>query len=180
MINLKQFIIWHLALVYFGIGHLFITQPSKLDKEQPALYTNQTMNKDAVAAAAVGFTIGLIVAVLLWIGPRFITSRNQQQVNLNSDQSSTTAAKITLKSPGNGEVVKNKLIKVEGTAPINDLIVITSPAQEAITNTAPDGSFTTSITLEEGENTLSVSAYTETGDIHDNHTISVIYTSENL
>ena len=138
------------------------------------------MNKDAVAAAGVGFMLGLIVAVLLWIGPRFITSQNQQQISLNSQNQTTQAAKITLSSPTAEEVVKNKVIKVEGTAPANDLIVVTSPVQEAITQTAQNGSFGTSITLEEGENELTITAYTQEGIVDDNHIISVVYTSENL
>ena len=137
------------------------------------------MNKDAVAAAAVGFTLGLIVALFLWIGPRLIKKQNQQQVSLTTNGQSQ-AAKIAITSPSANEVVKTKVVKINGSAPSGNLIVITSPVQEAITKPNADGSFGSSITLEEGENVLTISAYTEFGDISDYQTLSLIYTSENL
>lgn len=138
------------------------------------------MNKDMIIASAIGFTSGLAVAILLWVGPRFIQRAPQKEPTLSSTKKSESESTFTVKTPSDNEIFSEKEIIVSGEANAGNLIVITSPVDEEITKTHDDGSYKISINLEEGENALSATSYGKNGEIIDIKELSVIYSTQDL
>lgn len=86
---------------------------------------------------------------------------------------------ISISKPEDEEISSNKSVTVSGkTIPNAKIVVLTPTAQEAGV-AAKDGSFSTDINLDEGENIIEISAIADNGEIAKTKR-TVIYTTEDF
>ena len=120
------------------------------------------MNKDTVVASIIGFGIGLVAAVALWVVPRILPKTQPTSPKSPETVAEKTAEKnnssFTLSSPGDAEITKDKTVKIEGTASADSVIVISSATGSNTLTPKDNGSFSTTLELTEGANQMVVTS----------------------
>lgn len=139
-----------------------------------------SMNKDTVVASVIGFGLGLIAAVILWVVPRIAPKttapKSTPQALSETAISSPTPAGFTISSLHDGEIAKSSSVLLEGKAPAGSLVVLDAPSDTQVVAPDKNGAFSISLTLAEGANQISVTNYYKGGQ--DNKTLSVYYVAE--
>ena len=141
------------------------------------------MNKDTLVATVIGFGLGLVAAIALWVVPRILpkitTPQPAKQIVSASPTTlgnETTSFEIT--SVRDGQIVKVKTVKLEGKALGAQFVVITTPTDNQVATPSSDGSFNISLTLNEGGNGISVTSFkTESRETQD---LFVYYFTEGI
>lgn len=83
------------------------------------------------------------------------------------------ALKLTIASPQDNAVINNNTIKLAGAAKTGSLLSITGGKEDVVEEVAGDGTFIIDLKLNEGENSLVVTAFDQSG-IKDTVNLSVI------
>lgn len=126
------------------------------------------MNKDAILATIIGFVVGLCITGLILIGPKLISWLPKitfPTITLPTSGTTpqTTPAEsefaITIDSPLEGSIESQAELLVSGSVQAGSLVFIQTDTDDAVTFAAEDGKYATEITLIEGKNDLSVTAY---------------------
>ncbi len=138
------------------------------------------MNKDTFVISAIGFFIGVGVAVVLLFAPQFFNRTGTQSTNPLANRDQTQKQELTITTPTDGDVVTQKSITIEGSTAPKNQVVISGPIDETMTQAPDDGSFGVSLDLEFGENEITITSYNEVGEIAASTTIVVTYTDEEL
>lgn len=153
------------------------------------------MNKDALMASIIGFTIGLLITAVLLFGPKLVQGFPQLSLpsfslglgNAPADESDETAVEQPLldlddsdttliDQPENNAVVFEDTITISGTAENATLIVISGFADDIVSPPAAGGTYSESISLEEGRNDILVTAYEDGKPVTDS--VTVYYTQD--
>ncbi len=71
---------------------------------------------------------------------------------------------LTLDSPTNEEVTDKKIITVNGTTSPDAVVIITSGISEQVITPSTNGSFSTTITLDNDQNEITVTAVSPSGE----------------
>lgn len=137
------------------------------------------MNKDTITASIIGFGLGLVAAIALWIVPRILPKNTPgptpetSVISAASDTpaSPTTSTKISLDSPLSGAIVNAKSVAVSGQAAGAKLVVVTTPGTSQVLKPTPDGKFSADLELTEGGNQIAVIAYLENETASENLTV---------
>lgn len=137
------------------------------------------MNKDTVLASTIGFGLGLVVAIALWIIPRFVTTSPSTSPSPTQTTQSEEQTELLIKKPIDKEMVTNKKITIEGTSG-RGIVVVGSPLEETVSKLDAPGSFQTNVSLEEGENEITITSYLPTGEVNQTKTITIMYNHQDL
>lgn len=126
------------------------------------------MNKDLLVASSIGFGLGLIAAIMLWVVPRMMPK------NVISDKKPDTAISETVSqaSPAtsgpltleviDGTVVESADFSVKGKANDATLVIVATPTSYEAVTPNESGAFDTEIELSKGANHIAVTSYNDT------------------
>lgn len=126
------------------------------------------MKKEKVLLSFIGVAIGLVCAGIVFY---FYQSTKAIDTNQNSKKTATSPTPtpksslyLVINEPVNEQVVDNKIITLSGqTVPDGIIIILTKSGQEVVKPTGM-GAFTTTLTLENGENQIRVIVYGTNGE----------------
>lgn len=136
------------------------------------------MNKDTIVASTIGFSLGLVAAIMLWVVPRIMPKNvpkpspvaSSQEIQVTNDEISPTQG-FTITSPQDGEVVPGEAVKISGVAPGAVTVTVTTPEQSQVATPNSQGEFSTTLALAEGANQIVVTSITK--NAQDTKTLSV-------
>ncbi len=139
------------------------------------------MNRETLIAIFLGFTGGILVAFLLVTVPKKLPkfsketpSPSPKQEQSNEQPEIKVALELT--NPENGIVVAGTEIEVSGTTKANTQVVLSGPGEDAVITSDRDGKFSGNLSIYEGENLLSATAYPENEDtVSESRTIFATY-----
>lgn len=142
------------------------------------------MRKEVLFAIIVGALVGLVIAFGVWRANKaFMPQRGQA-----GQQAVTTGAlggpgeqqvqnsQLIVTSPENNSIVSSNKIVVEGTAPAESTIVITTNVAEAITQ-ASGGAFRQEIEVDGGANEVKVASYDQEANKSE-VVLTIVYSTE--
>lgn len=117
-----------------------------------------------MVASFIGFGLGLIAAIALWVVPKFLPESlpkktETKEVAQNSQAVEVTASSFSLNEPLDGTIVATKTTKVAGTAKDATLIVVSTASSSAVLTPEENGEFSTDVNLIEGGNEITVTKY---------------------
>lgn len=125
------------------------------------------MSKEKIILCFIAVVIGLGVASLgyyLYQGTKVLPIEKQKTVSIANTPSPTPSVLLSLDEPKDENVYATRVIKVSGkTNPDATIVVLTDTDQDVLTP-AKDGSFSTTVTIDTGENTIQVTAVGKNGD----------------
>lgn len=124
------------------------------------------MNKDTVIASFIGFGLGLIAAITLWVVPRILPKNPQTQPTIQQETTSNeqeNKSKIfEISAPMDGSISESDTIKVSGSALGAQLIVIATATKNVVITPDASGNFSEDIGISEGGNNITITQYNET------------------
>ena len=126
------------------------------------------MNKDTVVASVIGFGLGLVAAIALWVVPRILpkTAPAASDTQVLSEQTPvqpSTTNSLEIISPKDGDILKTNTVTLKGKARVADLVIITTPKETAVASLDTNGNFSADISLDEGANQIVVGATSSKG-----------------
>ncbi len=129
------------------------------------------MNRDTVVASIIGFSLGLVAAILIWVVPHLLpktkTSPAPSSVVESSEEKDTNQAIILeVNSPKNGDISKTKSIEIKGKSQNSKLLTISSQDDTQVITPANDGNFSAQVTLSDGGNEITVTSYNKNKEEH--------------
>lgn len=142
------------------------------------------MKKESVIVGIFGLSLGLLVAWAIWN----FKGAAPQPVELTLSPSPVSEEKVstptppafflTIKNPSEDFVSTQSSLLVSGATKPETIIVILDSSDDYVLTASQDGSFSQEVNLEEGENSLTVTAYGP----NEEETVerSVVYTKETL
>lgn len=141
------------------------------------------MNKDAILATLIGFGIGLLITGLLLVGPNLLRAFPKFAMPQNTSAPTPTptpaAFTVTVDSPLPDAIESTEELLVTGTTTEpGATIIIGGFADELAVVAGSDGKFAGRVTLVEGKNDITVTAYA--GTKQTTVSVTVYYTPEPL
>lgn len=143
------------------------------------------MNKDALLATIIGFVVGLCITGLILVGPKLISwlpkitlptitlpTRDATPLATPPDQEFS----VTIDSPLESSIESSLDLLVSGTTQAGSTVFIQTDADDAIIIAGDDGKYAEKITLAEGKNDITVTAYLDQKQMSVKRT--VFYTPE--
>jgi hypothetical protein len=120
------------------------------------------MNKDTVVASVIGFGLGLVAAIALWVVPRVFPAKHvspasTETVSASPTTSDTTA--FTLSTPVDGQITQDSSVKIEGTAKKDSTIVVSTTTGSTTITPDDGGKFSTKVDLSLGANDITVADF---------------------
>lgn len=143
------------------------------------------MNKDALLATVIGFTVGLFITGLFLLGPKLLSflptfslpSFSFGQTNPSgSPAPSAKDFSLRIDSPLPEAIESSAELLVSGTTEPGAIIVIQTDIDEDVVLSSDEGKYAGKVTLIEGKNDLIVTSYGKTKQ--ESQTITVFYTPE--
>lgn len=134
------------------------------------------LGRETILAGVVGFALGLLAAWAVWSIPQIIPKKPQ----LPPVAEEVTAPKefiLTLTQPTDEAILETPQASVSGKTEAGATVVISGPAGDEVVEATGDGTFSTTVTLEEGANEIVVTAYGP-NDEEKTETRTVTYTKE--
>lgn len=129
-----------------------------------------------------GFTPILIVLVLALVaaGGYFVYTKYSQNPNLSQVIPNNIVQKkvfLNLESPNSSTVAKDGVVEIKGKTLPNVTVVLMNNEDEKMIESDSYGAFQSNMVLKEGENNISVSAFTDDGQ-EKSVDVSVSYSSK--
>lgn len=146
------------------------------------------MNRDALFATAIGFSIGLVITGFIILGPGLVERVSKLSIrNTERVINPTGTPKVvqnsnptfTISSPGEGEIVISNSLIISGSAIPGSLVVMQGASDDIATKADESGKFAAKATLGLGKNEITLGMYPENGEVV-YKTISVFYTPEDF
>lgn len=157
------------------------------------------MNKDAFLATLIGLVIGLLITGIIVVGPplvkrmsgisvpsipkislpNFSLPKKQTGGTPTPAENQTKEHTITISSPLPESIEQNEQIIVSGTTTPDSLVVFQGPTDDAVVHANAEGKYAGKLTLVEGKNTVTVSAY-DKNNKYITTDVTVYYTPEEL
>ncbi len=147
------------------------------------------MNKDAILATLIGFSIGLLITGLFLVGPNItkalpkitlpgisLSQSKQKPAAIPTPTPSQFA--VTIESPLAEAIENTSNLLVSGVTAPEATVVIAGFVDDTAITAQADGKYAGKVTLVEGKNDISVTSYQQTKQA--NQTITVYYTPESL
>ena len=149
------------------------------------------MNKDALLATIIGFGIGLVITGALILGPSISKSFPKlslpkitlPKINLASKQGTSpapalqpTELTVTIAAPLDEAIEPDKSVVVSGTTLSGAIVAVAGELDDDVVKTNGDGGYAGKVSLTEGENVITVTAYKGGKSI--SQTVTVFYTPE--
>lgn len=147
------------------------------------------MNKDALLATMIGFVVGLAITGILLAGPRLAGYLPHIAIKLptfsqtSGKEHATTKTKqkpfaVIIESPLDQSIQSDSNLLVSGNTTSGATVVIQGNTNDAIFAVKSDGKYAGKISLEEGENDITVTSFLK--DKKATQTVTVFYTAEQL
>ncbi len=147
------------------------------------------MNKDALLATLIGFGIGLLITGLLLVSPsltKWFPKFSMPKLSFLQTQKKGTPTptpppaqfSVTIDSPLADTIENTSELLVSGVTTSNTTVVVQGPLDEAVVLTKDDGKYAGKVTLTEGKNDITVTAFTKTKQA--TVTVTIFYTPEEL
>ncbi len=132
------------------------------------------MNKDAILASLIGFSVGLLITASIIFGPKlfaqlqtsmrehqgqvasFQTKEDNQPQPSNITSQEPLPSSLTIDQPTQESIVKESGITVSGNASPNSLIIVGTTEEESVVQVPSSGKYETKVVLREGKNDISV------------------------
>lgn len=144
------------------------------------------MKKDVILAIGIGFLSGAFIALLAVNLPRILKQASKPKIEtiappLTPVPTQTVSLPINLEitNPTDESIVGSETIKITGKTAAKSTLVVDTEFDTKITESSSDGTFSLPITLKEGGNNVTTTAYNEKGE-ETTKTLSVFYTKEKL
>ncbi|MEK7119791.1 MAG: hypothetical protein AAB457_02245 [Patescibacteria group bacterium] len=144
------------------------------------------MNKDALLATLIGLGIGLVITGALLLGPTITKSisfpkfsfsfGSPKQKPVVAPASAPKDFFVSIDSPLADDIASKEELLVSGKTLANGMIVIQGPKDEDVVKVKGDGVYAGKITLAEGKNDITVTAYKDAKQV--TQTVTVYYTPE--
>ena len=136
-----------------------------LDVNQPApLNTTGVEQQPEVPRGQPKKLIGIFILVVLLLGVTVIAiQKSQNQQVPETPQETTESLVLSLSSPTEGDIAVDGEIVVRGKTLPNTTVVIYTQSDETSVESDENGNFEETILLVDGENTLTVTAFSEDG-----------------
>jgi cytoskeletal protein RodZ len=129
------------------------------------------MKTERLVLSFIAVVIGLLVAAVGFYFYQSTKTNTESKTKTIAISSSTTTAPtpqpshfIVLDTPNDEEVVSSKTLPISGKTSPNTIIVISSDTADTVITPATNGSFTTTITLNDGVNRIEVRALSQSGE----------------
>lgn len=142
------------------------------------------MNKDTVVASVIGFGLGLIAAIGLWVVPRILPKTKPAETPTTEISSETKAEQVSgttsleVTSPSDGQILKSDSLTIQGKATTAEYIVVTTTQEFQVVKPTPDGEFAAKFALQEGANEIRITGYQ--GNATEAKTLTVFYWKEEI
>lgn len=138
------------------------------------------MTKETILAIIAGLSIGVLAAWGVWNLTLKKTENPTLPGILRTESpipDKTTEFELILNEPPNESFQTAQAASVSGKTVQAATVVISTATDEEVLTASSDGSFSTEIILEEGQNEISVTAFTQSGE-EKTETKTINYTSE--
>ncbi|MEK7165886.1 MAG: hypothetical protein AAB874_03730 [Patescibacteria group bacterium] len=144
------------------------------------------MNKDTVVASIIGFSLGLVAAIALWVVPRVLPKQapatdlvasSETGSKKTPDVETNEAKSLVISAPQDGEIVNSARVGIKGTAEAADFIIISTP-KDSIVLSPSNGEFSENLDLTEGNNELVFTKYSR--GQYESKRLNVFYYAESF
>ena len=141
------------------------------------------MNSEKIILSIVAVLAGLLVAgagFYFYQSTKTISPNNNNSISIAPPSpTATQTGFLTVTSPQDEEVVDKKTVTVSGTTQKNATILISSGTIDEVVVPAQNGSFTTTIAVEDDQNKIEITAILPTGE-EVTEIRTVTYSAENF
>ena len=149
-----------------------------------SILSNTLMNKDALLATLIGLGIGLIITGALLLGPNVTKSIALPKFSFGSPKQKPVVSQqpapkdffVSIDSPIADDIASKEELLVSGKTLADGMIVIQGHKDEDVVKAKGDGVYAGKITLSEGKNDITVTAYKDAKQV--TQTVTVYYTPE--
>lgn len=129
------------------------------------------MKVEKLVISFIAVSIGILVAALA-----FYFYQTTKIVSTNTTKTITTTAptppsdnksesiSLTVDSPSDESVVSNKTVSISGKTTPDAVVVISTKTSDSVVTPAVNGSFSTTIVLDDGENNIIITAISKNGN----------------
>lgn len=123
------------------------------------------MKKEVLIAIIIGFSIGLFATVGIHLVRTRLNPPEDTQITTSSPTPQTTSVNHTLGivTPSQNSIVRTDSTPVSGLTSPNAIVTLISPEEEQVARADSNGSFSSSILLQAGPNTIKAVSYTPDG-----------------
>lgn len=144
------------------------------------------MKKDITLAILIGLVFGMLAAFIVIFLPN-LTKNNQQSSSLTAtvspavtpSENSTSVTAIDIKQPLPNSVLTEKSATLEGNVKNSKLVLLDSDSDTMVLNASDSGNFKQTISLSEGSNKFTITAYDDKGETT-SKTFMLYYTPEKI
>jgi hypothetical protein len=144
---------------------------------------NTTMRKEILIAILVGLVLGLFITYGVYQAKSSLDTPEQPPVvtgtNEVPEKENEVAGKLTIISPKDETIQKEKNVLITGTTLADNYVIIFVNNAEIITNADDVGNFSVDAQLQDGSNIITVNSLDEDGN-NSKRTLTVIVTQEAL
>lgn len=134
------------------------------------------LGRETILAGVAGFALGLLAAWAVWFIPQ-ITSKKELPTVREEVTPSPVGFTLTLTQPEDEAILATASTQVLGKTVGGATVVISGPLGDEVVEATADGTFSTTVSLEEGVNEIVVTAYGKGGE-EKIETRTVTYTKE--
>ena len=141
------------------------------------------MNKDTVVASIIGFGLGLVAAIALWVVPRVLPKLPQiksptQKEAVTETAQNNAAEGLSITAPLNGEIIQSDTVTVKGKAAKTNLVIISTVDKSQVITPNENGEYSSPVKLVEGNNIIVVSLISD--ETTATEKINVFYFSDDI
>lgn len=142
------------------------------------------MNRDTVIASVIGFGLGLVAAIALWVVPKMLPKADdspkvtQQETKAEVAGKTSDTSVFSISTPQDGSITDKKSVNVAGLANDAHLVVVSTASQSAVITPSANGEFKADIDLTEGVNEIIVTKYAKDQD--EQQKVMVYYSTESI
>lgn len=138
------------------------------------------LGKETIIAAVVGFAVGLAAAWAVWQIPQLLPKKEAPTTFEETAPETTSAFTLTLNQPEDEAILDTAEASVSGKTEKGATVVVNGPLTDEVVEAGDDGSFSTTVKLEEGANEIVVTAYPAGEGEERSVTRTVSYTKEEI
>ena len=144
-----------------------------------------TMKRDILMALVIGFAIGALSAIVavrlpvLWQKNNIYQPKQELTKNLTPTISKIPESSLVISEPADNTVSSTNTINLSGKTLSEAALLLESAASSEIVEASADGSFKSTVKLNDGANPIYITRLTETGD-GESVILNVFYTAEKL
>ncbi len=140
------------------------------------------MGKEKIILSFIAVVVGLLFASVifyLYQGTKVLSPGKLKTVAVVSSPTPKPKVILNLDEPKDEEINDSRVVKVSGQTDPDALIVILTQTDQQVLNPSSSGSFSTTVTIENGENLIKITAIGPNGDTN-TQTRTVSFTIESF